>query len=102
MDTTAKSLVGAADNDQRSLALALNGLGLGALEDSVGSLTVLAGLVHGLLRAGELGRGDDFHGLGDLLNVLDGLEAALDLAKGGVAGGIVDGKGGGPVEMSFG
>ena len=94
MDTTAETLVGAADNEQRLLALALHRLRLGLLENSVGRLAIGARLGHGALRAGELGGGDDFHGLGDLLNVADGLQAAFDFAEGGVLGILRGGKGG--------
>ena len=86
VNTTAETLVGGADDEQR-LLLALGSLGLRSLVDLVRGLTVRAGLGHGLLGAGELRRGDDLHRLGDLLDVLDGLQAALDLAKGGIAGG---------------
>lgn len=100
VDTTAETLVGAADDDQRLLALTLNGLGLSAVKDGVGGLAVGARGSHGPGGAGELGGGDDLHGLGDLLNVLDGLETALDFTKGGVAGGIVGNERGRPVAAS--
>jgi hypothetical protein len=58
------------------------------------SLSVDNGLVHGLLGAGELGGGDDLHGLGDLLDVANGLEAALDLTESGIVGGLCDEGGG--------
>jgi hypothetical protein len=96
VNTTAETLVGTADDDQGLLALALHGLGLGAVEDGVGGLAVGAGLPHGLLGAGELGGGDDLHRLGDLLDVADRLEAALDFTEGGVAGGIGGDERGGP------
>lgn len=96
MNTTAETLVRAADNDEVLLALALNWLGLGTLENLVGGLTVLAGLKHGPLGAGKLGGGDDLHGLGNLLDVADRLETALNFTKGGIAGGIGGGKDGGP------
>lgn len=100
MHTTAQTLVGATDDDQRLLAVALDGLGLGALEDGVGGLTVLSGLGHGPGGAGELGGGDDLHGLGDLFDVANRLEAALDFTKGSVAGGIGGGKGGRPIDTA--
>lgn len=95
VDTTTETLVGRAD-DQEGLALGLDRLGVGLLEDLVGSLAVGAGLGHGLLGAGELGRGDNLHGLGDLLNVANRLETALDFTESGKGGGIGDGLG--PVE----
>ena len=52
------------------------------------------GLVHGPLGAGELGGGDNLHGLGDLLDVADGLETALDLTESGIVGGLSDERGG--------
>lgn len=95
VDTTAETLVGAADDDERLLALALGGLGLGLLEDGVGGLAVVAGLGHGTLGAGELGGGDDLHGLGNFLDVADRLETVLNLSQGGVGshgGGIERGR----------
>lgn len=95
VDTTAETLVGAADHDQRLLALALQRLGLGLLEHGVGRLTVLAGLGHGPLGAGELGGCDDLHRLGNFLNVANRLQAALDLAQSGIGGGggCIEGRG---------
>jgi hypothetical protein len=86
VNTTAKTLVGAS-NDIKSLRV-LQRLGLGLLKDGVGSLTVGTRLVHGLLGAGQTGGGDDLHGVGDLLDVLDGLEAALNLTQSREVGGI--------------
>jgi len=87
VDTTTETLVGRADN-QKSLALSLDGLGLGLVEDLLGSLAVGAGRGHGTLGAGELGRGDNLHGLGDLLNVANRLETTLDFTESGEVGGI--------------
>lgn len=87
--TTAETLVGTADDVQGLLVLDLEGLGLGGVVDLVGSGTVLLGVVHGSLSAGQLGGGDNLHGLGDLLDVANRLETALDLTKGGVGGRIV-------------
>lgn len=87
VNTTAETLVGAADDNQGLLALALGGLGLGLLENGVGGLTVVAGLGHGPLGAGELGGGDDLHRLGNFLDVADRLETVLNLAQGGIGGG---------------
>lgn len=86
VDTTAETLVRGAD-DEQCLVAVIEGLGLGALEDGVGGLTVGARGGHGLLGAGELGGGDDLHGLGDLLDVANRLEATLNLTESGVAGG---------------
>jgi len=100
VDTTAETLVGGADNDQCLVAV-VDGLGLGALKDSVGGLTVGARGGHGPLSAGELGGGDDLHGLGDLLDVANRLEAALDLTESGVASGVGSGEGGRPADGNF-
>jgi hypothetical protein len=89
VDTTTESLVGRADN-QKSLALALENLGLGLLKDLVGRLSVRAGRGHGTLSAGELGRGNNLHRLGDLLNVANRLETALDFTESCKVGGIGD------------
>jgi hypothetical protein len=94
VDTTAEALVGAADDNQCLLLLVGDGLGLGALEDGVGGLAVCAGGGHGLLGAGELGRGDNLHGLGDLLDVANRLETALDFTESGIAGSVGGGEGG--------
>ncbi|KAI7165222.1 ATP synthase F1 gamma [Hortaea werneckii] len=90
VDTTAETLVRAADDQQLLLVLALHSLGLRLIVDSVRRLTVGAGLVHGPLGAGELGRGHDLHRLGDLLDVADGLQTALDLTEGGIVGALLD------------
>lgn len=87
VDTTTETLVGRAD-DQESLALSLEGLGLSLVEDLLGSLSVGAGRSHGALGAGELGRGDNLHGLGDLLDVANRLETTLNFTKSGEVGGI--------------
>lgn len=86
VDTTAETLVGAG-NDEQSL-LILEGLGFGLLEKSVGGLTVGTGVGHGLLSASQTGRGNDLHSVGDLLDVLDGLETAFDFTQGRKVGGI--------------
>ena len=86
VDTTAETLVRGAD-DEQCLVAVVEGQGLGALEDLVGGLAVGARGGHGPLGAGELGGGDDLHGLGDLLDVANRLEAALDLTERGVASG---------------
>lgn len=91
VDTTAEALVGGADNNEGLLVLALERLGLGLVEDLLGSLSVGLGLVHGALGAGKLGRGHDLHGVGDLLNVADGLETALDFSQRRIAGGSMRG-----------
>jgi hypothetical protein len=84
VNTTAETLVGRADDDEGLLVLLLEGLGLGRLVNLVGSLAIGAGVVHGTSGTGELGGGDNLHGVGDLLDVADGLEAALNLTKGGI------------------
>jgi hypothetical protein len=99
VNTTAEALVRGADDDERFLVLGLERLGLGGLIDLIGGLTVVAGLGHGALSTGELGGGDNLHRVGDLLDVADGLEAALDLAKRRVAGDSVGGGGGGPATI---
>lgn len=91
VDATTEPLVGAANHEQRLLVFGVLALGgalgrLGLVEDRVGSFTVGTGLDHGALGAGELGRGHDLHGLGDLFDVADGLEAAFDFAEGGLLG----------------
>jgi hypothetical protein len=90
VNTTAKTLVGAG-NDQKSL-LVVERLGLGLLENGVGGLAVDAGFVHGLLSAGKTGGSNNLHGVGDLLNVLDGLETTLNLTESCEAGGIGGGR----------
>lgn len=87
VDTTTETLVGRADN-QKGLALSLDGLGLSLVKDLLGSLSVGTGRGHGTLGAGELGRGDNLHGLGDLLNVANRLETTLDFTESGEVGGI--------------
>ena len=94
VDTTTETLVGGAHDQEGLLALAFGGDGAGLLEGLLRGLSVDDGLVHGLLGAGELGGGDDLHGLGDLLDVADGLEAALDLTESGIVGGLCDERGG--------
>jgi hypothetical protein len=87
VDTTTETLVRGAHNDQCLVAV-VDGLGLGAFEDGVGGLTVGTRGSHGLLGASELGGGDDLHGLGDLLDVANRLETALDLTESGIAGSV--------------
>ena len=86
MDTTAETLVGAGD-DVQSL-LVLEGLGLSVGEDGLGGLTISTGDGHRSLGLVETGRSDNLHGVGDLLDVFDGLEAALDFTQSREAGGI--------------
>lgn len=86
VNTTAEALVGGADDDEGLLLLGFGDCSLGGVEDLVGSLTVLARLSHGALGTGELGRGNDLHGAGDLLDVANGLETAFDFTKGRVGG----------------
>lgn len=93
VDTTAETLVGRAHDKESLLVLALNRLSASLLESLLRSLTVDDGFVHGLLGAGELGGGDNLHGLGDLLDVANGLETALDLTESGIVGGLSDERG---------
>ena len=94
VDTTTETLVGRADDKEGLLALTLSRDGASLLEGLLRGLSVGDGLVHGLLGAGELGGGDNLHGLGDLLDVADGLETALDLTESGIVGGLSDERGG--------
>lgn len=94
MNTTTETLVRGADDEKRVLALTLLHLCLGLLENSLRGLSVCAGFSHGTLGAGELGGSDNFHGLCDLLDVADRLEAALDFSEGSIVGRVGDGDGG--------
>ena len=88
VNTTAETLVGRADDDEGGLVLLGFGNGsLGGNVDLVGGLTVGTGLGHGALGSGELGGGDNLHGVGDLFDVSNGLETAFDFTEGRVAGG---------------
>jgi hypothetical protein len=82
VDTTAKTFVGRSNNEE--CLASLERLGLGLLVDLVGSLTVDLGVGHGTLGTGELGGGDDLHGVGDLLDVTNGLETAFDFTEGSI------------------
>lgn len=86
VDTTTETLVGAGDNEQSLLVL--EGLGFGVLENGVGGLTVDTRLVHSLLGASKTGRGNDLHGVCDLLDVLDRLQTALDFTQSREVGGV--------------
>ena len=97
VNTAAEALVGAADDVEGLLALGLEGLRLGVLEDLAAGLAVLPRGIHGALRAGQLGGGDDLHRVRNLPDVLDGLETVINFSQGGVGGGIGVGSGGGPV-----
>lgn len=101
MDTAAETLVRAADNDQRLGAITLQWLGLGALEDGVGGLSERTGSIHGSCGAGELGGRHDLHRLGDLFDVANRLEAALDFTEGGISGGIGGSERYGPRKTAF-
>lgn len=100
VDTTAKAFVGRANDEQGLFVFALEGLGLGLGEDLLGGLAVVLGLGHGTLSAGQLGRGDNLHGLGDLLDVADGLETALDFTEGREASGGMGGGGDGAIRVA--
>lgn len=86
VNTTAKTLVGRADDDEGLLLLRFGSNRLGGFEDLVGSLTILARLGHGTLSTGELGRRNDLHCAGNLLDVANRLQAAFDFTKGRVGG----------------
>ncbi len=88
VDTTAQSLVGGSNNNEGALALILKWLGLGLGENGVGGLSVGAGILHRTGCAVELGGSNNLHGIGDLLDVANGLETVLDLTKGREVGGI--------------
>lgn len=85
VNTTAKALVGRANNDER-LLLAFGFGRLSSLEDLVGGLAVAAGVRHGASSTGEFGRSDNLHRVGDLLNVADGLQTGLNVSQGSVGG----------------
>lgn len=87
VDTTAKTLIGAGD-DVESLLVPFLGFGLGGLEDSVGGGSVDTRVLHGLLGTGQTCGSDDLHGIGDFLNVTDGLETTLDFTESSEVGGI--------------
>jgi len=86
VDATAEALVGAADHDELLLALALVGLGLGRRVHLVAGLPVLARLGHAALSTCQFGGSHDLHRLGDLLDVANRLEAALDFSEGRIGG----------------
>lgn len=90
MNTTAETFVGASDNIE-GLGV-FKWLGFRILENGVGCLAIGPRYGHGPLSLVETSRGDDFHGLGDLLDILDGLQTTLDLTKGGEVGGIGGGR----------
>ena len=80
MNPTTEAFVGTG-HDQQSL-LAVQGFGLRLLEDGVRGLSVDAGVRHSLLGAGQAGRSDDLHSVGDLFDVLYGFQTAFDFAEG--------------------
>lgn len=88
VDTTTKTFVGAGNDNQSLLVTLLGDLGLGLLEDSVRGLSVCSGILHSACRSVKLGRGHNLHGVGDLLDVADGLETVLNLTKSREGGGI--------------
>lgn len=87
VDTTTKTFIGTGDN-VKSLLVSFLGLGLGGFEDGIGSCSVNTRVLHSLLGTSQTGRSDDLHGVGDLLNVTDGLETALDFTESSEVGGI--------------
>ncbi len=78
MNASAKSFVGAADNEQGFLAFLLHSLGLCLFKHRVRGLAIVPGFRHGFLGACQLCRGNNLHRFGNLLNVPDGLEAIFD------------------------
>lgn len=87
VDTTTETFVGAGDNI-KSLLVSFLGLGLSGFEDGVGGCSVDTRVLHSLLGAGQTGGSDDLHGVGDFLDVTDGLETALDFTESSEVGGI--------------
>lgn len=85
VNTTAETLIRRGD-DNEGLGL-LRDLGFGLLVDLVGSFTEGLGLGHCSHGAVEFCRGDNLHGVGNLLDVSDGLETSLDFPEGGISGG---------------
>lgn len=100
VDTTTETFIGAADDEQLLLALGLQRLGLRLFEDGVRGLAVSAGIGHRSLGAGELGRSHNLHRLGDLFDVLNRLQAALDFTKGRISRGILRNDDRGPILMN--
>lgn len=88
VDTTAQALVGGSNDDQSLLVALLERLGLGLVENGVGGLSVRPGVLHGTGRSVQLRGGHNLHGVGDLLDVADGLETILNLTKSREGGGI--------------
>lgn len=88
VDSTAKTFVGAGNDNQSLLVALLGNLGLGLLEDGVRGLSVCSGILHSACRSVQLGRGNNLHGVGDLLDVADGLETVLNLTKSREGGSI--------------
>lgn len=71
------------DGDDEFLWRVSRSLNLGLLVEQLGAEANRTGLLQVALGAGVLGRRDHLHGLRDLLDVLDGLEAHRDVLKGG-------------------
>jgi hypothetical protein len=88
VDSTAKTFVGAGNDNQSLLVALLGNLGLSLLEDGVRGLSVCSGVLHSACRSVQLGRGNNLHGVGDLLDVADRLETVLNLTKSREGGGI--------------
>lgn len=83
---SAKTFVGAGNNEKSFLVAVFSWLGLGLVEDLLRCFAVLLRLLHGLLSLGELGAGHNLHRLCDFGDVLDGLQAAFNFAEGGIVG----------------
>lgn len=88
VDSTAKTFVGAGNDNQSLLVALLGKFGLGLLEDGVRGLSVCSGILHSACRSVQLGGGNNLHGVGDLLDVADRLETVLNLTKSREGGGI--------------
>jgi len=88
VDTTAEALVRTGYDNEGFLVFILDGFGFGFLEDGVRGFAIAARFTHSALGASQLGRGDDFHRLGDFLDVFDGFETLFDLPEGGIVGGV--------------
>ena len=87
MDTTAETFVGTGDHDKSFLVLRVLRFRLGLFEHGIRCLAIRSRLAHGSLGFTEFGGRDDFHRLGDFLDVADGFKAAFDFSEGGIVGG---------------
>lgn len=92
VDASAETLIRTSHDEQGLLVF--EGFGFGVLEHSIGGLTVGSRIGHGSLGLVETSGSNNLHGLGDFLDVLDGLQPALDFTEGREICGI--GRGGIP------